>query len=132
MTAGLMERFVECFLVVTAFIIGLSHIFRSTDWAEAFLRLHQLGRPAAFINGALSLIPGTLILAGHPTWTFPEAVLTGFGYLLVLKATFCFLAPDKALRSMKRGGHSPQSFVAAGVALLAVGAWACYCLWRSG
>ena len=122
---------VEWFLVVTAFVIGPSHLFRPADWAEAFLRLHQMGRPAAFINGALSLIPGTLILVGHPVWTFPGVVLTGFGGLLVFKATICFLAPDKALRSMEHGAHTPKSFVAAGMALMLLGAWAGYCLWRS-
>jgi hypothetical protein len=56
-------------------------------------------------------------------------VLTALGWLLVAKAAVCFLAPQWALRSMERGGHSPRGFVAGGLALLAVGAWACYCWW---
>lgn len=124
-----MERAVEWFLAITSFIMGLSHLLRPDDWAAAFQRLHQAGRPGAFLNGAMSLIPGAVILAGHRTWTFPGVALTVFGILLVLKAAICFLAPDKALRSMEEGGNSPRSFVGAGVILLALGAWACYCLW---
>jgi hypothetical protein len=57
-------------------------------------------------------------------------VVTGFGWLLVVKAVVCFLAPERALRSMERGGNAPLGFVVAGLVLLAIGGWACYCLWR--
>ena len=125
-----MEQAVEWYVAITAFVIGLSHALRPGDWAEAFRQLHRCGRPGAFINGALSLVTGAVIVAGHGSWAWPGAVLTGFGWLLVAKGTLCLLAPDKALRSMARGGNSPRSFVSAGVTLLAVGVWACYCLWR--
>src|SRR5262249_4688748 len=69
-------------------------------------------------------------VAGHGSWRWPGAVLTAFGWLLVAKAALCFLAPDKALRSMERGGRSPRGFVAAGLLLLAVAGWAGYRPWR--
>jgi hypothetical protein len=125
-----MERAVEWFVAVTAAIIGLSHLLRSDDWAEAFRQLHRCGRPGAFANGALSLVPGAAVVAGHQSWAWPGAVLTAFGWLLIAKAAVCFLAPDKALRSMERGGRSPRGFVAGGLLLLVVAGWACYCLWR--
>jgi hypothetical protein len=78
----------------------------------------------------LSLIPGAVIVAGHGSWAWPGAVLTGFGWLLVVKGLICLVAPDKALLSMERGAQSPRGFVAAGMAALALGAWACYCLWH--
>ena len=81
-------------------------------------------------NGALSLVAGAVIVAGHWSWEWPGAVLTGFGWLLVGKGVACLLAPDTGLRSMERGGRAPGGFVAAGVVLLLVGGWACYCLWR--
>lgn len=128
---GAVEQVTEWFVLVTGVVIGASHALRPDDWAEAFRRLHQAGRTGAFVNGGLSLVSGALILAGHPVWTFPGVVLTGFGALLTLKAAVCFLAPDKALRSMERGGSAPKGFVPAGIALLAIAAWAGYCLWRS-
>jgi hypothetical protein len=124
------ERAVEWFVAITSLVVGASHLLRPGDWAEAFRQLHRCGRPGAFANGALNLVPGAVVLAGHPSWAGPGAVLTGFGWLLVAKAVVCFLAPQWALRSMERGGHSPRGFVAGGVVLLAVGGWACYCLWR--
>jgi hypothetical protein len=124
------ERAVEWFVAITAFAVGASHLLRPGDWAAAFRQLHGCGRPGAFVNGALSLAPGAALVAGHGSWAWPGALLTGFGWLLVAKGALCLLAPDRALRSMARGGDSPRGFVAAGVAALAVGGWACYCLWR--
>jgi hypothetical protein len=123
------ERAVEGFVAVTAVVVGASHLLRPGDWAEAFRQLHRCGRPGAFVNGALSLAPGAAVVAGHPSWAWPGAVLTGFGWLLVAKGLVCFLVPDAALRSMARGADSPRGFALAGVLCLAVGGWACYCLW---
>jgi hypothetical protein len=123
-----MEWAVEWFVLITALAIGSSHILRASDWVEVYGRLHRAGRPGAFINGALSLAPGAALAAGHGVWSWPGVVLTVFGWLLVVKGLVCFLAPDKALRSMALG-RSSRSFVVAGVVLLAVGGWAGYCLW---
>jgi hypothetical protein len=122
------ERAVEWFVAVTALAVGASHLLRPNDWAETFRQLHRLGRPGAFANGALSLVPGALIVAGHGSWAWPRVVLTGFGWLLVAKGVLCLLAPEKALRSMARGADAPRGFLVAGVLALAVGGWACYCL----
>jgi hypothetical protein len=125
-----MERAVEWFVAVTGVVIGLSHLLRPGDWAEAYRQLHCCGRPGAFVNGALTLVPGAALVAGHGSWAWPGAVLTAFGWLLVAKAAVCFLAPDTALRSMERGGRSPRGFVTGGLLLLAIAGWTCYCLWR--
>lgn len=125
-----MEQGVEWFVAVTAFVIGLSHMLRPGDWSSVLKRLYELGRPAAFVNGALSLITSAVILGGHRTWEFPGVVITLLGCLLFVKSVVCFLAPDLALRSMLRGANSPRSFVIAGTALLAICAWASFCLIR--
>jgi len=125
-----MEHAVEWLIAITTLVVGASHIARPRDWAETFRQLHSCGRPGAFVNGGLSLIPGAIIVAGHWSWVWPGAPLTGFGLLLVAKGVCCLLAPETALQSMARGGRSPRAFVAAGIASLAVGGWACYCLWH--
>jgi hypothetical protein len=125
-----MERAVEWFVAVTSLVMGASHILRAGDWVETFRQIHRAGRPGAFLNGALALFPGAVIVAGHGSWAWPGTVLTGFGWLLVAKGAVCCLAPDKALRSMERGG-SYAGFVIAGCLLLALGGWACYCLWSN-
>jgi hypothetical protein len=122
------ERAVEWFVAVSALAVGASHLLRPHDWAETFRQLHRCGRPGAFANGALSLAPGAMIVAGHGSWSWPGAVLTGFGWLLVAKGLVCLLAPDKALRSMSHGASAPRGFVVAGLLALALGGWACYCL----
>lgn len=126
-----MERAIEWFVALTSLTIGISHIVQADVWVEVFARLHRQGRPGAFANGALSLVPGAAVVAAHGTWSWPGAVLTAFGWLLVLKGLICFLAPDIALRSMARG-PSRSSFTAGGVVLLLIAAWAGYCLWHRG
>jgi hypothetical protein len=125
------ERAVEWFMAVTSLVIGASHVVRADDWVEVYRRLHRAGRPGAFANGALHLVAGAAVVAGHGGWTWPGAVLTAFGWLMVLKGLICFLAPDMALRSMARA-PSRAGFIAAGLLLMAVGAWAGYCLWQGG
>jgi hypothetical protein len=126
-----MDQVVEWFVAVTSLIVGASHVVRAGDWVEVYHRLHRTGRPGAFINGGLSLVPGAVIVAGHRDWSWPGAVLTAFGWLLVLKGLICFLLPDKALRSMERG-PSRAAYIAGGILLMAVGTWAGYCVWQGG
>jgi hypothetical protein len=125
-----MERVVEWFVAITAGVVGLSHLLRPGDWAEAYRQLHRCGRPGAFVNGGLSLATGAAVVAGHGSWAWPGAVLTALGWLMVAKAAGSFLAPDRALRSMERGSRSPRGFVVAGLLSLAVAGWAFYCLSR--
>jgi len=102
------ERPVEWFVAVTSLVVGASHIARAGDWVEVYARLHRAGRPGAFANGAMSLLVGAAVVAGHGGWSWPGAVLTAFGWLLVLKGSLSLLAPGLALRSMERGsveGH---------------------------
>jgi len=124
-----MATSVEFFISLTALIVGTSHLFRANDWSTAYARLHDAGRHGAFINGGLQLTPGAVILATLP-WSWPHVLLTALGVLLVLKGAICFLLPDIALKSMRRGAENPRGFQFAGVILLAIGVWAAYCAWQ--
>jgi hypothetical protein len=126
-----MERAVEWFVALTSLVVGASHILRADAWVEVYRLLQRNGRPGAFANGALHLVPGAAVVAGHGAWSWPGGVLTALGWLLVAKGLLCFLAPDLALRSMARAPSRP-GFVFGGVILLVTGAWAGYCLWRVG
>ena len=99
-------------------------------WAEVFAALHRAGRPGAFANGGLSLVPGAAFVAAHPVWSGPAVVLTLLGWVLVVKGTVCFLAPGVALRGMGRAGAGRgREFAAGGVMLLAVAGVLAYVLW---
>jgi len=124
-----MESAVEWFVAITSAIVGVSHIAQRDAWAETYARLHRAGRAGAFANGAISLVPGALVAAGHPIWTWPAAVLTIFGWLMIAKGAICFLTPGKALRSMAHGASTPRSFVPGGLVLLAMSGWAAWCVW---
>ena len=125
-----MERAAEWYALVTCLVIGLSHLLQPRAWAEVFAALHRLGKPGAFANGGLSLVPGAAFVATHPVWSGPAVVLTVLGWLMVLKGAVCFLAPGLALRSMGRAGAGDgRGFVAGGLVLLAVAGVLGYALW---
>lgn len=125
-----MERAVEWFALVTSAVVGLSHILQPRAWAEAFAALHRLGRPGAFVNGSLNLVPGAVFVAAHPVWSGPAVVLTLLGWGLVLKGAFNFLAPSLALRGMaKVGAFRGHQFAVAGLVLLALAGVLGYVLW---
>jgi hypothetical protein len=124
------ERAAEWFALVTCLVVGLSHLLQPRAWAEAFAALHRLGKPGAFANGGLSLVPGAAFAAAHPVWSGPAVVLTLLGWLLVLKGAVGFLAPGLALRSMgSAGAGTGRGFAAGGLLLLAVAGVLGYVLW---
>ena len=126
-----MERATELFVLITAVVISLSHILQARTWAELYAAMARQGRLGAFANGALSLAPGAAIVAGHGhVWSWPAAVLTLFGWALVIKSAVAFLAPELALRSMTQAGaRSGRGFVVGGFVLLAISGVAAYALW---
>jgi len=115
------ERAAQWYALVTCVVVGLSHLIQRRGWAEVFAGLHRLGKPGAFINGAISLVPGAAIVATHSVWSGPALVLTLLGWLMVVKGAVCFLVPELALKSMARAGAGTgREFVVGGVVLLAI------------
>lgn len=125
-----MERAAQWYALVTCVVVGLSHLIQRRAWAEVFAGLARLGRPGAFANGGLSLVPGAVIVAVHPVWTGAAVVLTLLGWLMVAKGGICFLVPELALKSMARAGAGTgREFVVGGVLLLAVAGVLVFVLW---
>ena len=126
-----MERATEIFVLITGAVIGLSHIVQARAWAELYAALSRQGRLGAFANGALHLVAGAAIVAGHGTvWSWPAAVIAVLGWALVVKGAVTFLAPGLALRSMTQAGaRSGRGFVVGGFVLLAISGVAAYALW---
>lgn len=127
-----MERMAEWYALVTFVIVGLSHILQPRGWAEVFALLHRLGKPGAFANGGLSLVPGAAFVAAHPVWSGPALVLTILGWLLVVKGAINLLTPSVALWGMGRAGAGDgREFVVGGILCLAVAALLGYVLWST-
>jgi hypothetical protein len=126
-----MERAIEAFAVINFVVIGLSHIFQHRAWGQFFVMLHRQGRPGAFVNGFLSLLTGSLIVAFHNVWTGIPTVLTILGWGMVIKSLVVFTAPDKGLRSMALvTPDNSRSIAAAGGVFLVLAAVLGYSLWR--
>jgi hypothetical protein len=120
---------IEWICAVSSVVVGVSHVLQPAKWMQVFRYLHQLGRAGAYVNGVIAAVPGLTIVIGHRVWSLPGLLLTMLGWLLMAKAMLCFIAPDKALKSMDFGARSRTGFVVAGLLLLFVGLLACYWLW---
>jgi hypothetical protein len=117
-----MERAVEVLAAVLSLVIGLSHVAQPRAWAAFFVRLRGWGSAGVFVNGFLSLAFGALVVAFHPGWTGPGALLTALGWAQVAKAFMSFVLPQVAMRSLDRvSTERPGGFVVAGVLLLGAG-----------
>jgi hypothetical protein len=124
------ERAAQWYAFVTCLVAGLSHLLQRRAWSEVFAGLARLGRPGAFANGGLSLVPGAAIVATHSVWSGPAVVLTLLGWLMVVKGAIYFLLPELGLRSMARAGAGDgREFVIGGVLLLAVAGVLGFVLW---
>ncbi len=97
-----MERAVELYAAVNFFVIGLSHIVARRAWAEFFIRLNALGHTGVFVNGFLSLMFGSIVVAFHNVWSGLPVILTIIGWGQVLKAFIAFVFPRVGARGIGR------------------------------
>jgi hypothetical protein len=88
------EREVEIFASLQCLVIGPSNIAQPRAWVEMFLWLQSRGRAGMFVYGLFNLGCGSIIVGFHYVWTGPAAVVTVFGWGLVLyKGLFTLLVP---------------------------------------
>lgn len=124
-----MERAIELYACIQLLIIGLSHLLQPRAWVAFFVILREKGLPGVFVNGFLSLLFGSFIVAFHNVWTGLPMVLTLLGWAQVIKALMSFVAPQVGLRGMQRVSLERTSeFRAAGVAFLCLGGLMAYVL----
>ena len=117
-----METAVEMFAAVNFVIIGLSHITQPTAWAEFFVWLRERGHAGVFVNGFISLGFGSIVVAFHNVWTGIPAILTVYGWLLILKALIAFTLPSYAMKSLQLvNPGNAKKFAVAGFGLLVLG-----------
>lgn len=78
------------------------HLAQPREWVAFYQALAAQGTPGAFLEGFICLSFGSIIVAFHNVWHGPGLVLTLIGWAQVLKGIGRFLAPQLALRVMKR------------------------------
>ena len=96
------EHATEVFAVVNLAVIGVSHIVQPGVWVEFFVALRSLGRAGVFINGMLSLLVGSIIVALHNDWNGMAALLTFIGWAQVIKGALSLTIPSIGLRTLMR------------------------------
>ena len=126
-----LERAAEIFAVVNFTVIGLSHIAQPGVWVEFFVALRSLGRAGVFINGMLSLLVGSIIVALHNVWSGLPTVLTILGWGQVFKGLSNLTIPSLGVRTLARVSMERSWEIAvAGAILLLIGVLQVYLLLR--
>jgi hypothetical protein len=121
------EQAIEIFAAVQFLVIGLSHILQPRVWVEFFTRLRGMGHAGVFVNGFLSLIFGSVIVAFHNVWTGLPMVLTIIGWAQVTKALVSFVVPQWGMRGLQRVSYErTHEFVVGGFVSLALSALLLY------
>lgn len=119
-----LARAVEIYAAVHFAVIGLSHLFQPRVWVDFFIRLRALGHAGVFLNGFLSLMFGSIIVAFHDIWLWPPIILTLIGWAQILKALIAFCLPSLAMRGLNR--VSPDrawEFQVGGAVFIALAVW---------
>jgi hypothetical protein len=125
------DRAIETLAAIHFLIVGLSHVVQRHAWVDFFTWLHQRGYPGVFVHGFLSLGFGSLVVAFHHVWSGPATVLTVMGYLYLIKAALCFLAPATQMRTLGRVSHERAwEFAVPGGVYVAVGVLLSWVLWQ--
>ena len=116
-----METAIERLVVLSYFIIGLSHILQPRAWVQFFINLREKGEAGIFTVAFLHVQLGALIVSFHNVWTGIPAVVTVLGWANVLKGTLYFCFPAIGMKSLGRVRmERAYEFVIAGVVGLVV------------
>ena len=100
-----MEQGIQVFAAVSLLVIGLSHLFQPKAWVAYYQMLAAQGTSGAFVEGFLCLTFGSIIVGLHNVWQGPALFLTLLGWAQVLKGLGRFVAPELAVRVMKRASN---------------------------
>jgi len=123
-TTQSLARAVEIYAAVHFAVIGLSHLIQPKVWVQFFILLRGQGHAGVFVNGFLSLMFGSIIVAFHDVWTGTAVILTLIGWAQVLKALVSFVLPAVAMRGLARVSEERAwEFQVGGVVFLLAAAW---------
>lgn len=118
-----LERAAEIFMVINFAVVGLSHVAQPRVWVEFFVVLRSLGHVGAFLNGMLSLLVGSIIVALHGEWHGISAVVTFIGWAQVLKGAVSLVFPALGMRGLLRvSAERAWEIQAGGAVFLAISA----------
>ena len=104
-----MENGVERLAALVLLLTCLSHVTAPAAWTKLFERIRASGDVAGFANAAIHLPLGLLIVAFHPLWQWPEALVTLVGWALLLKGSLHLLWPSLAQRTVRLAGEGPEA-----------------------
>jgi hypothetical protein len=91
---------IELFTAVNLCIIGLSHLLQAKAWVDFFVFLQSKKNAGNIFNAMLSLGMGSLILAFHFIWYWPQLLITVYGALQVIKGLIYLLKPSIGIRNI--------------------------------
>ena len=102
------ELGIERLAAIALLLTCLSHITAPGAWRALFECIAKSDAPG-LATAAIHLPLGLLIPAFHNVWSWPEAVFTVLGWLLLVKGTLHLLFPQMARKSLAIPGNGKQA-----------------------
>ncbi len=116
-----MELAIQRMLIVSLFVVGVSHIIAPRAWAKFFIELREKGESGSIINAFIHFPVGALIIGFHNVWHGVPIIITLLGWGWAIKGFIYFTFPKVGLRSMSRVSMERASqFAIAGVIIVIV------------
>lgn len=106
---------IQFFVAINLFVIGLSHFVQPKIWIDFFKFLSSKGNVGNIFNAMLSLGLGAFILSFHFLWSWPEAIITIYGLMQLLKGILYLTIPSIGLKSIRRVNEKSSKFRWAGL-----------------
>ena len=120
---------IELLVAINLLAVGLSHFLQSKVWISFFQDLTKKGSTGNLINGMLALGFGSLVLAFHFIWNWPQLLVTLYGLLLTIRGLLYLCIPSLGLKSIASVNEtSGNKFRVAGFIMIVFACWIFYLL----
>ncbi len=89
-----MEQAVLLMAGISFSILGLSYLFRASEWNRWLEHIEKRGSRSSLAFGGINLLIGSFILAFHPVWQGVPTILSVMGVIAVAKGASYLLFPN--------------------------------------
>ena len=97
-----MEQSIELMTAICFLVMGLSMLFRTSDWQAWVKHLQAQGRSTSLVLGSINLLLGSFIVAFHWVWEGIGLIVTIFGVLFLLRSVVLLFCPGFLPKMLKK------------------------------
>lgn len=93
---------IELMVAIGFLVMGLSMLFRTSDWQAWILHLQAQGHNTSLVLGSINLLLGSFIVAFHWVWEGVAMIVTIFGILFLCRSVVLLFCPAFLPKMLKK------------------------------